>query len=36
VSGDPALDQALRAVLARLSEGAALPREHALRGTEAA
>ena len=26
---DPALDQALRAVLARLSEGAALPREHA-------
>jgi hypothetical protein len=29
VSGDPALDQALRAVLARLSEGAALPREHA-------
>ena len=27
--GDPALDLALRAVLARLSEGAALPREHA-------
>ena len=26
---DPALDQALRGVLARLSEGAALPREHA-------
>ena len=26
---DPALDLALRAVLARLSEGAALPREHA-------
>ena len=26
---DPALDQALRAVLTRLSEGAALPREHA-------
>lgn len=26
---DPELDQALRAVLARLSEGAALPREHA-------
>lgn len=26
---DPALEQALRAVLARLSEGAALPREHA-------
>lgn len=29
MSGDPALEQALRAVLTRLAEGAALPREHA-------
>lgn len=29
MSGDPTLDQALRAVLTRLAEGAALPREHA-------
>ena len=29
MSADPALDHSLRAVLARLAEGAALPREHA-------